>query len=79
MLPVVVRGEFDYGIRQSRHYRRYAAWLDANLGNVDIVSLDREVCQEGVDRCYAHVSRMPLAVDEHEAATPADGGLAGIR
>jgi len=79
MLPVVVLGEFDDGIRQSRHYRCCAAWLDANLGNVDIVSLDGEVCQEGVDRCYAHVSRMALAVEEHEAASPADGGLAGIR
>ena len=47
MLPVVVRGEFDYGIRQSRHYRRYAAWLDANLGNIEIVSFDREVATGG--------------------------------
>lgn len=43
LIPVVVLGEFDYGIRQSRHYRRYADWLDTNLASVEIAAIDREV------------------------------------
>ena len=43
------------------------------------VALYGQVCQEGVDLCYAHVERMALVVKEHEAASPADVGLASIR
>ena len=34
--PVIVLGEFDYGLRPSRHYQRYADWLDASLDAVEI-------------------------------------------
>jgi len=30
-LPVMVLGEYRFGIRDSRHRARYASWLDANL------------------------------------------------
>lgn len=43
VIPAVVVGEFDFGIRQSRHYQRYADWLDANLKVVEIALCDREV------------------------------------
>ena len=43
VVPVVVLGEFDYGIRQSRHYQRYADWLDASLASVEIALIDRDV------------------------------------
>ena len=43
------------------------------------VALYGQVCQERVDLCYAHVERMALVVEEHEATSPADVGLAGIR
>ncbi len=35
----------DYGIRQSRHYQRYADWLHASLDLVAIALIDREVAQ----------------------------------
>ena len=43
VIPVVVLGEFDFGIRQSRHYQRYADWLDASLAAVEIALIDRAV------------------------------------
>jgi len=43
VIPVIVLGEFDYGIRQSRHHKRYADWLDASLASVEIALIDREV------------------------------------
>ena len=43
VIPVIVLGEFDFGIRQSRHYQRYADWLDASLGCVEIAAIDRDV------------------------------------
>lgn len=45
MIPVIVLGEFEYGIRQSRHYRRYADWLESNLDSVEVVAIDREVAR----------------------------------
>ena len=30
-LPVIVLGEYLFGIRESRYRSRYAGWLDANL------------------------------------------------
>ncbi len=41
-VPSIVVGEYLFGIQQSRHYVRYAHWLDLVLTNVDIVSIDRE-------------------------------------
>lgn len=43
MVPVIALGEFEYGIRQSRHHQRYAAWLDASLGSVEVATIDREI------------------------------------
>lgn len=43
VIPVIVLGEFDYGIRLSRHYQRYADWLDASLNLVAIALIDRDV------------------------------------
>ena len=43
VIPVIVLGEFDFGIRQLRHYQRYADWLDASLGSVEIAAIDRDV------------------------------------
>jgi predicted nucleic acid-binding protein len=43
VIPVIVLGGFEYGIRQSRHYRRYADWVDASLDSVEIAMIDREV------------------------------------
>jgi predicted nucleic acid-binding protein len=41
-LPVIVLGEFRYGIRQSRDRQRYEQWLTESLGNFRILDVDEE-------------------------------------
>ena len=36
-IPVIVLGEFRYGIAQSRQRASYEAWLDAHLGHFDVL------------------------------------------
>ena len=36
-IPVIVLGEFRYGIAGSRHRKVYEAWLDGHLGSFDIL------------------------------------------
>ena len=43
VIPVVVIGEFEFGIRQSRHASRYAEWLAVNLNTVEVARIDREI------------------------------------
>ena len=43
VIPVVVIGEFEFGIRQSRHASRYAEWLEVNLDTVDVARIDRAI------------------------------------
>ena len=43
VIPVVVIGEFEFGIRQSRHASRYAEWLAVNLDTVDVARIDRAI------------------------------------
>lgn len=45
VVPVVVLGEFDFGIRQSRHYRRYVEWLASSLRNVEVAVVDEETAK----------------------------------
>ena len=40
--PVIVLGEFRYGIRQSRGRQRYEQWLTESLGNFRILDVDDE-------------------------------------
>jgi len=37
VVPVVVLGEYQYGIRQSRHRARYEEWLDHNLPLAEVM------------------------------------------
>jgi tRNA(fMet)-specific endonuclease VapC len=37
MLPVIVLGEFRYGIAGSKHRAQYEAWLDSHLPEFDIL------------------------------------------
>jgi len=39
-LPVVVLGEYLYGIRHSRHHSRYREWLKRQLGVFSILPVD---------------------------------------
>jgi predicted nucleic acid-binding protein len=41
-IPVIVLGEFRYGIAQSRQRASYEAWLDSNLFNFDVLSVTEE-------------------------------------
>jgi tRNA(fMet)-specific endonuclease VapC len=38
-IPVIVLGEFRYGIAQSRHRRTYEAWLKSELRHFDILAI----------------------------------------
>ena len=41
-IPVVVLGEFRYGIAASRQRASYEAWLDSNLLHFDVLSVTDE-------------------------------------
>jgi tRNA(fMet)-specific endonuclease VapC len=43
VIPVVVIGEFEFGIRQSRHASRYDEWLAVNLDTVEVARIDRAI------------------------------------
>src|SRR5262245_19299686 len=49
-IPVVVLGEFRYGIAQSRRRSSYEAWLDSNLAHFDVLSVTDETA-----RAYAEL------------------------
>lgn len=36
IVPVIVLGEYQYGIRQSRHRARYEEWLEENLPYAEV-------------------------------------------
>ena len=44
-IPVIVLGEFRYGIAQSRHRKTYEAWLTANLSRFDILDVTEETAK----------------------------------
>lgn len=41
-IPVIVLGEFRYGIAQSRQRPAYEAWLEAHLPHFDILAVTEE-------------------------------------
>ena len=41
-IPVIVLGEFRYGIAQSRRRASYEAWLDSNLLHFDVLAVTEE-------------------------------------
>lgn len=41
-IPVMVLGEFRYGIAQSKHRSSYEAWLEAHLAQFDVLSVTDE-------------------------------------
>lgn len=38
-IPVIVLGEFRYGIAASRHRKTYEAWLETHLRHFDVLSI----------------------------------------
>jgi tRNA(fMet)-specific endonuclease VapC len=51
-LPVIVLGEYLYGIHQSRFQARYQRWLDAYLSLFDLLAVGKETA-----RRYAELRR----------------------
>ena len=41
-IPVIVLGEFRYGIMGSRHRKTYEAWLEIHLRQFDLLALTAE-------------------------------------
>ena len=41
-VPVIVLGEFRYGIAESRHRAAYEAWVDSQLSHFDILAITDE-------------------------------------
>lgn len=65
MIPAVVLGEFEFGIRQSRHYRRYADWLHSNLVSVEVVAIDRDVAHAyGAVRLELKKAGTPIPIND---------------
>lgn len=48
-IPVVVLGEYLFGIRQSRHRSRYEQWLKERLALFVVLSVDSETAREYAD------------------------------
>jgi tRNA(fMet)-specific endonuclease VapC len=44
-LPVIVLGEFRYGISLSRHRSDYESWLEAHLPAFEVLDLDVETAE----------------------------------
>jgi tRNA(fMet)-specific endonuclease VapC len=44
-VPVIVLGEYRYGIRQSRDCLRYARWLEESIRNYRILAVDEETAE----------------------------------
>jgi predicted nucleic acid-binding protein len=49
-VPVIVLGEFRYGIRQSRSWARYEAWLTRSIPSYRVLNVD-----EGTAERYAEI------------------------
>jgi tRNA(fMet)-specific endonuclease VapC len=41
-IPVIVLGEFRYGIAESRHRAAYEAWLEAQLPRFEVLTVSEE-------------------------------------
>jgi tRNA(fMet)-specific endonuclease VapC len=41
-VPVIVLGEFRYGIAQSRHHADYERWLESHLRDFDVLTVTEE-------------------------------------
>lgn len=41
-VPVIVLGEYQYGIQQSRNRRRYEQWLTESIRNYRVLDVDEE-------------------------------------
>ena len=52
-LPVIVIGEYRYGIAQSRHRARYSRWLDALIDDCTVLDINGETTHHYAAICVA--------------------------
>lgn len=65
VVPAVVLGEFDFGIRQSRHRRRYEQWLKDSLPFVKVAVVDEITAGHyGAIRLALKKSGTPIPVND---------------
>lgn len=65
VIPVVVIGEFEFGIRQSRHASRYAEWLAVNLDTVEVARIDRAIASVyGAVRLELKQAGTPIPIND---------------
>ena len=64
VVPVVVLGEYLFGILQSRHRQRYEQWLAANLPTVELATIGHQTARE-----YADIR---LELKQHATPIPAN-------
>jgi len=48
-IPVIVLGEFRYGIAESRQRAAYEAWIDAHLAHFDVLAVTAETAAAYAD------------------------------
>lgn len=49
VVPVIVLGEYHFGIRQSRHRARYEEWLEQNLPHVEVAEISGDLAEVYAD------------------------------
>jgi tRNA(fMet)-specific endonuclease VapC len=76
-IPVIVLGEFRYGIAGSRHRKIYEDWLDSHLGDFDVlpITMDTALCYARVRVAVKRIGRPIPANDAWIAATALQHGL----
>jgi tRNA(fMet)-specific endonuclease VapC len=74
VVPTIVLGEYQYGIRQSRHRKRYEEWLAQNLPFAEVHPVTDTTANHYADlRIHLKTTGTPIpANDLWIAATAAD-------
>ena len=71
-IPVIVLGEFRYGIAQSRHRIAYEQWLQARLRHFDVLAV--------TDQTTTFYATLRVALKQQGTPIPAnDAWIAGSR
>ena len=56
-MPVIVLGEYLYGIHQSRFHARHQRWLDAHLSLFELLAVGKETARRYNDAWIAALAR----------------------
>lgn len=63
-IPVIVLGEFRYGIAGSRHRKEYEAWLDLHLADFDVLPV--------VEETTVHYAQLRVSLKKAGRPVPAN-------